>query len=82
MAVLEELKRLRREGVREIYIEDKTIDNLATSIGSLFVEPIDQEVEIPFEKQTLKNESTSDKLTSKKDSISIQIDGVKAGSGE
>ena len=43
-----ELKRLRREGVREIYIEDKTIDNLATSIGSLFVEPIDQEVEIPW----------------------------------
>lgn len=80
MAVLEELKRLRREGVREIYIEDKTIDNLATSIGSLFVEPIDQEVEIPLEKQTLKNESTSDKLTSKKDSISIQIDGVKTGS--
>src|SRR6056300_1272046 len=34
VAVLEELKRLRKEGLREVYIEDETLRNLQESLGS------------------------------------------------
>ena len=34
VAVLEELQRLRKEGLREVYIEDETLRNLQESLGS------------------------------------------------
>ncbi len=62
-AVLEELKLMRKEGVRELYLEKETMKNLEKALGTTIISKSPADVDSSIKKNPVTASSSGSKLT-------------------